>query len=98
MALATIVKHPDDTRTVSVDWTDFIGAASISSTAWAVATGLTLGTTSSSGNVRSALVSGSKEGCDYLVGCKVTLNTGEIKEQTVLLKVRTLAEDPRLVR
>lgn len=93
-----IVKDPDDTRTVSVDWTDFIGAASISSTDWTVATGLTEGTNATSGNIRSCLVSGGKEGCDYLVTCRVTLNTGEIKDQSVLVKVRTLGEDPRLVR
>lgn len=94
----TVVKDPDDIRTVSVDWTAFIGAAAISTTAWSVANGLTLGTTGSSGNVRSALVSGGQEGCDYLVTCRVTLNTAEVKDETVLVKVRTGDEDPRLTR
>jgi len=98
MALATIYVDPDDKRTVSIDWTDFIGAATISTTAWSAATGVTLGTPATSGNVRSVPVSGFKEGCDYLVTCRVTLNTGEIKDQSVLLKVRTLGADPRLVR
>jgi len=98
MSLVTIVVDPDDKRTISVDWTDFIGAASISSTAWSAANGVTLGTPATSGNLRSVPVSGFKEGCDYLVSCQVTLNTGEIKDQTVLLKCRTLGEDPRLVR
>ena len=98
MALATIVVDPDDKRTVSVDWTDFIGAALISSTAWSAANGVTLGTPATSGKVRSVPVYGFREGCDYLVTCQVTLDTGEIKDQTVLLKCRTLGEDPRLVR
>lgn len=96
--METIVKDPDDTRTVSVDWSEFIGSSTISSTDWTVATGLTEGTNSTSGNTRSCLVSGGKEGCDYLVTCRVTLNTGEIRDQSVLLKVRTLGEDQRLIR
>jgi hypothetical protein len=98
MSLETIIKAPDDARPVSVDWTDYTGAATISSTDWVVATGLTLGATGEIGEVRTALISGGQEGCDYLATCQVTLNTGEIKEQAVLIKVRTLGEDPRLVR
>jgi hypothetical protein len=96
MSVEIVYVDPDDTRTLSVDWTDFIGSATISSTDWRVANGVTEGTNSTSGNVRSCLVSGFKEGCDYLVGCKVTLSTGEIKEQNFLLKCRTLGADPRL--
>lgn len=98
MLVGEVIKDPDSARALSIDWTDYIGSNTISATDWTVANGLTEGAAATSGNIRSCIVSGGKEGCDYLVTCRVTLNDSTTEDGTILVKVRTLGEDPRLVR
>ena len=100
MRLGEIVKDPDTSRAVAIDWSTYLGADTVSgSPSWAAPTGLAIvGTPSFAANVATAIVSGGQEGCDYMQVCTVTLASGATEDGTVVVKVRTGDEDPRLTR
>lgn len=100
MRLGDVVKDPDVARGLSINWAIYLGADTISgSPVWSAPTGLAIvGTPSFAANVATAIVSGGQEGCDYLVVCRVTLNSGATEDGTIEVRVRTGDEDPRLTR
>lgn len=99
MRLGEIVKDPDTTRAVAINWTTYMGTDTVSGCAWTAPTGLTIvGTPTLVASVATALVSGGQEGCDYNLTCRATLSSGATEDGTVVVKVRTGDADPRLTR
>lgn len=101
MRLGTMVKDPDNAKAISINWTTYIGADTVSSCSWSAANGLTVEASpapSLAAGVAIATVSGGQEGCDYLVTCRATLSSGVTEDGTVLVQVRTGEAEPRLTR
>jgi hypothetical protein len=102
MRLGDVVKAPGVDRAISINLATYLGADTVSgSPAWSVATGLeVVGTPSIAANVATAIIGGDsdQDGSDYLVTCHVELASGADEDFTVLVKVRSGDEDPRLTR
>lgn len=100
MLTGTLSKAPAVKRAVQVDWSSYLsttGDAISGSPTWIVPSGITVeGTPSFASNVATAIVSGGEEGENYLITCRVNLASGASEDGNVLLKVRTLQDDPRL--
>jgi hypothetical protein len=72
----------------TVDWTDWIGADTISSVTWTVATGLTKESQANTTTTATVWISGGTVGTDYSVECKITTAGGRTDERTITIRVR----------
>ena len=93
-------KDPDETLDYSVDWSRFLGSATIASVTWAVkstsyttqttlASGQTL-TTASSGaaTVATINIAGGTVNEEYTFFCTMTDSTGSTAQRSIKLKIR----------
>lgn len=62
--------------------------ALVSSVAWTVPSGLTKDSQSESGALSHIVLSGGTDGVDYEVLCRMTPTVGNVKEKTIVVKVR----------
>lgn len=93
--MARIVeKDPDVDATFTIDWTNQIGALTISTSTWTVPAGITEGTSSNTSSTASVTLSGGTEGTTYAVTNDVTLSDASTLDATiyVYLKQQVLDE------
>lgn len=92
--MATLKKDPDETRDLTLDWSDFLGPNGINDTitsvVWTVDTGLTKGAQSNTTTKATVRLSGGTAGVRYNVACKITTAGGQIAERTTIIRVRQL--------
>lgn len=98
MFVGTIVKDPDADEPVQLDITPYLADDSFETVAWSIANGMTVEELQVDTAITSALLKGGQEGCDYLATVHATFGSGATEDFTIRVKVRTLGEDPRLVR
>lgn len=80
-------KDAEATEDFEIDWTAVVGADTIASSTWEVPTGLTLVQSSNTTTTATARLSGGTAGESYVVKNKVTLASGQIKPQSLLLPI-----------
>lgn len=90
-SLGRKTKDPSDVRIYGIEWSRFLSArddATISSSTYAVESGVTKVSQSTSGSRTFVKVSGGTAGEEYLVTNTVTLSNGETVEKSFRLQVR----------
>lgn len=91
MSMGSIQKDPDSTAQYDVEWADYLGADTLSTSSWVVPTGLTQADGGSiSGTITRVKLSGGTVGCDYLVTNRVVTVGGITEDRSFLVQVRDL--------
>ena len=86
----TILKDPDAVLDYTVDWSDWLGADTITGTpTWTVGTGLTKASQTNTTTTATAWLSGGTAGSDYTVACKIVTTGGRTDERSFTVQVRT---------
>jgi hypothetical protein len=71
------VKTPTEVVRYDIDWSNFLGAETISTSAWAAQTGVTLGTTTNTTKIASAIISSGTAGQSYKITNTITTSGGQ---------------------
>lgn len=94
-ARQTYVKDPDAVLDYAQDWSEWLGADTLSSASWTVPSGITLGNGSNgapapaaTATVATAWLLGGVAGTDYAVTCRVVTAGGRTDDRTVTIQVR----------
>lgn len=83
-------KDPDEAKYYFMDWAKGLNAgATVSTSTWTLPTGLTSGTTGTTGAITRVLISGGTHRTDYTVTNRITTSDGETLEGSGLIRVRT---------
>jgi hypothetical protein len=80
-------KDPDETLDYPIDWADFLGSDTISTSAWTAAAGITVSSESSTNTTTTAFFSGGTAGISYLVTNRITTAGGRSVDRSFLLRV-----------
>ena len=72
-------KDPDGKLRVIVDWSAWLGSATIASVAWTVPSGLTEAATSNTTTTATVFLSGGTDGQEYTVKCCITTDDAETR-------------------
>lgn len=84
------IKDPNETISIPIDWSDKLGADTISSSTWVVDAGITLDSDSNTTTTATAVVSGGIDGGYYNCTNRVTTNAGRIWDRSVRVAVEHL--------
>ena len=84
----TFIKDPSAKLDYTVDWTAWLGAGTISSSAWTVPTGITQFSASNSTTAASITLTGGTAGQDYELINQITTAAGLIDQRTIKIMVR----------
>lgn len=76
-------KDPDSVELFSVNWAHRLGSATISSSSWTVASGITLVSDSETSTVATAKLSGGTAGTTYRCTNRVVTSAGETLDQSI---------------
>lgn len=80
-----IKKDPDSTRTYFLDWTEWLGADTLSTVVWTVPAALTLVSQSNTSTRAYILLSGGINREVYNVGCRITTAGGQVEDDTLVI-------------
>jgi len=83
--LPLIVKDPNANLDYKIDWTEWLGADTISTSAWSIpgaAGGLTIGTDSKTTKITTVFLSGGTAGQTVLVRNRITTAAGRIDDRS----------------
>lgn len=83
-----LTKDPGDTLDYEEDWTAFVGALIISSSAWTVPTGITKVSDSHTDTAATIRLSGGADGVDYRCVNAITMSNGQIANRSITVRVR----------
>ena len=81
------IKDPDAVLDYAVDWTDWLGVDTISTSTWTVATGLTKTADSKTTKVATIWLSGGTASAEYSVANKIVTAGGRTDERTLTIVV-----------
>ena len=103
MAYSWPSKDPNEILDYSIDWSRFLGGATISTVTWSVSTSSTAKTTIAAGatvdgiqnisqtntsTVATINVGSGTANIDYKIYCRITDSSGSVAEQVIKLRVR----------
>ena len=80
-------KDPNAVLPYTIDWADWLGSDTISSSTWTVASGITEDSTSSTTTVATILLSGGTSGTSYSVTNRITTAAGLTEDRTIRIDV-----------
>lgn len=84
----TWVKDPDAYLDYTIDWTEWLGTDTITSSSWAAPTGITIASTTTTTTLSAAWVSGGTHGEDYDLRCRIVTTGGRTDDRSIRLQVR----------
>ncbi len=87
MSLGTKRKDPFDVLPYSIDWSAFLGADTIATSAWAAESGITIDGNSFTDTVTTVTLSGGAEGTAYVITNQITTAAGLSKDKDFTIKV-----------
>lgn len=90
MTAPRFIKDPAGTLDYSIDWADWLGDDSISSSSWTVPSGLVLGTSQVSPTVATAWLGGGTVGDSYYVTNHIVTAAGRVDDRSLIIKVEDL--------
>ena len=83
------VKDPDAYLDYILDWSEWLGADTISTASWeASPSGITVASTTTTTTLAAVWLSGGVHGTDYDVRCRVVTAGGRTDDRTIRLQVR----------
>lgn len=80
-------KDPNSVLPYTVDWSDWLGADTISTSAWTVPSGITQVSTSNTTTVATILLSGGTSGDSYSLTNRITTAAGLTDDRTIRINV-----------
>lgn len=80
-------KDPDAVVPYAFDWSDWLGAATISTSAWEVPVGLTEDSDSATTTVATVVLSGGTAGAEYVVRNTVTTSDSRTDVRSMVIRV-----------
>ena len=83
------VKDPDEVLDYELDWSTLLAGDTISTSTWAVPSGITAGAESHTDTVSLIWLSEGSEGESYSLVNTITTAAGRTREQTCVLKIKT---------
>lgn len=91
MALAVVLKDPEETLTAAMDWSARLDSGvTISTSTWTLPAGLTRVADAISGTTTTILLSGGTAGEDYLCTNTITTSDSQTLQRSGPLRVRQL--------
>jgi len=81
------VKDPDAVLDYVVDWSDWLGTDTISSSSWTVPTGITKDSDTNTTTTATIWLSGGTEGAEYRVTNQIVTTDGRTDERSIIIKV-----------
>jgi hypothetical protein len=81
-AQAVVPKDPSDIADYVIDWSRFLGVATIASAIVTVETGITKVQQSNTTTSVTVRLSGGTAGAQYTITCQATLSTGEVFQRS----------------
>ena len=87
MAYNLVYKDPAETYSFTADWTDWLKTDTISTSTWAVPTGLTLVTGTKTNTTTTATISGGTLGVNYTLTNTVVTASGRTTPRTYIVRV-----------
>lgn len=81
-------KDPNDVADYQIDWADFLGTDTISTSTWVVPDGLTKNSDGKSNTATTIWLSGGSDGTSYPLVNRIVTAGGRTFDQTVKLKVK----------
>lgn len=88
MSIATFIKDPADVLDYQLNWADWLGAGTISTSAWTVPSGITQVTASNTTTTATIRLSGGTHGSDYEVLNHIVTANGQEADRSITIKVR----------
>ena len=83
MALKTFVKDPDETLNYTLDWNLWLNGDTISSSAWAVDSGITNSSVTNTTTQATIFLAGGTAGTSYTATNTITTAAGLTAEQSI---------------
>ena len=81
------LKDPAAVLDYSIDWSEWLGTDTISTSTWTVATGLTVGANQNANGITTVWISGGTAGSSYAVTNKIVTAGGRTDERTFYIAV-----------
>lgn len=87
--MATYNKDPDAILDYSIDWSDWLGADTISQSEWDVPTGITESTPapSNTNTTTTIWLEGGSVGTAYAIRNRITTAAGRVEDQTIYIRI-----------
>lgn len=89
MSLGTRIKDPADIRLYTIDWSEWLDGATISSSTWSLASGLTNVTDANTTTTATVKISGGSNGHSYACANTITTSAGETRKVSFDLEIET---------
>lgn len=83
-------KDPDDVKDYMVDWSDWLGTDTISTTAWTISSGLTKDSDTNSSTGATIWLSGGTAGDTYQLSNRITTAGGRTADRTFVIECKEL--------
>lgn len=82
------IKDPDAVLDYSIDWSDWLGSDTISTSTWEVDSGITEDSNSNTDTVTTIWLSGGTAGKKYELTNRITTTGGRTDDRTIIIVVR----------
>lgn len=87
MGIERKYKDPNETITFGVDWSEYLGAATISSSSWIIPTGVTQVASSNTTSKATIMLGGGTLGNTYRITNRINTSAGEMLDQSIDIEV-----------
>lgn len=88
MVVETFTKDPDAVLDYQIDWSDWLGADTISASTWAADTGITVDSETETTTAATVWLSGGTAGDDYVVTNEIVTAGGRTEQRSLLIRCR----------
>jgi hypothetical protein len=88
MSFKHFQKDPDGLLDFTVDWSEWLGTDTISTSTWVVASGITRNADSRTTTAATIWLSGGTVDTDYVVTNRITTAAGRTEDRTLVIEVR----------
>ena len=86
--MSTFTKDPDATLDYQVDWSDWLGGDTISTSSWNVPNGITLDTDTNTTTTATAWLSGGSVNKSYEITNRIVTAGGRTDDRTITINVK----------
>ena len=87
MGIERKYKDPNETISFGMDWSEYLGAATISSSSWIVPAGITQLSSSNTTTKATVMLSGGTLGDIYRITNRINTSAGEMLDQSIDIEV-----------
>lgn len=81
-------KEPQEVKTFTIDWSDWLGALTISTSTWSIPSGITNDADSNTANTTLITLSGGTWGETYELSNTITASNGEVETRWLIVRIQ----------